>query len=859
MAAATAMVATMIAGPAGATAGDAGAIGSLSGLFEESPDEPFCEQAVDADGESYVTCKPTAVSAAVLDDGSLVYWNGIENTEGNVDTLVLFEAGQVLRDSRVRGLDLNGDAPSWRDIAFEDVSNPVQSYDSPVTENPLGVIGTGKPGDGIVGSTVGRVVSTDASAPHDDSTANDADMFCSDLALLPDGTIIVAGGSDFYATGGGVPEDQPGIGGFGVSEIEGIKTTQLYDGESGTWSQTDAMDFGRWYPTLTTMSNGDPLAVSGVTRLVFDSQLGQVRLGESYDVSEGVWKTLDEAGLASETSLPMYPRVHMAPSGDLFYAAAGQMNGFGPTGYGADEALWGLYQLFDTESQTWSIAGATQWAGAARNGVFSTALLMEPNANGAYDRMDILQGGGTLGSTPGSMVAMSLSEIISVDAENNVSSRATSTMQNPRWYTSGTLLPDGTVLATGGGTVDAVNASGYEGPVRQMELFDPATESWSPLMDLQRDRVYHNTATLLQDGRVLIGGHSPIMQGVVASHQDFGGAMARNTKDPTFEVYSPAYLHAGTRPTITDAPALLEWKQDFEVEVESGDDIDSFTLIRTPSVSHTIDSDQRGLVLPAVSRTDTDVSVDFSGVDGNAAPPGEYYLFAMSSEGVPSVAAIVTVADDSVDDAFAPGQLDAMRAASASLNTSMNSAVAAEAGDAQPYEEGNVLEALLDRQYPAPGLEEVLVEMFEGAAPEQIRSALADYSPQGYERLTDILSPLGLIEELEAAMGRDPMARGLINQGWEMFGDPGTEAFQEGTRQLGAALSDAATAGASGTLQNPGLDYGMLQDVPLPDEPLVNLGGDETEPPMDADQMRAESDGTGVLARMWTGFLDWFR
>jgi hypothetical protein len=260
-----------------------------------------------------------------------------------------------------------------------------------------------------------------------------------------------------------------------------------------------------------------------------------------------------------------------------------------------------------------------------------------------------------------------------------------------------------------------------------------------------------------------------------------------------------------------------------------------------------------------VSRTDTDVSVDFSGVDGNAAPPGEYYLFAMSSAGVPSVAAIVTVAGASVADAFAPGQLDAMRAASASLNTGMNSAVAAEAGDSQPYKEGNVLEALLDRQYPAPGLEEVLVEMFEGAAPQQIRSALADYSPQGYERLTDILSPLGLIEELEAAMGRDPMARGLINQGWEMFGDPGTEAFQEGTRQLGAALSDAATAGASGTLQNPGLDYGMLQDVPLPDEPLVNLGGDETEPPMDADQMRAESDGTGVLARVWTGFLDWFR
>jgi hypothetical protein len=184
--------------------------------------------------------------------------------------------------------------------------------------------------------------------------------------------------------------------------------------------------------------------------------------------------------------------------------------------------------------------------------------------------------------------------------------------------------------------------------------------------------------------------------------------------------------------------------------------------------------------------------------------------------------------------------------------------VAAEAGDAQPYEEGNVLEALLDRQYPAPGLEEVLVEMFEGAAPEQIRSALADYSPQGYERLTDILSPLGLIEELEAAMGRDPMARGLINQGFEMFADPGTEAFQDGVRQLGGASSDVATAGAPGSFQNPGLDYGMLQDVPVPDEPLIDLGGNETGPPTDA-SAQSEPQDTGMLRRVWTGFLDWFR
>ena len=873
-----ALLAAALALPAAAQGADPGSVGSISGLFEERPDDPFCETDEDENGDGFVTCKPTAVSTAVLGDGQIVYWNGIENTEGNVDTLVLFEAGRVLKDSRVRGLDLRGDAPVF-DFGISpgtNGENPAQSYERPITENPLGVIGTGKPGDGPVGSTVGRIVSTDASAPSEDPLRNDADMFCSDLSMLPNGQIIVAGGTDFYATGAPVPHDQPGIGGMGLSEIEGIKTTQIFDDTTRTWSETDPMEFGRWYPTMTTMPNGDQLVVSGVTRLVYDQQLGQVRLGELYDVSEGTWETLDQAGLASETSLPMYPRVHMGPSGDLFYAAGGQMNGFGPTGYAVDEALWGLYQFFDTETQQWEIAGATQWSGLVRNGNFSTPLLMEQDEDGAYSRMEILAGGGTLGSTPGSMVAMSLSEIITIDDQNNVSAEATETLNNPRWFSSGTLLPDGSVLASGGGTIDHVNASGYEGPVRQMELFDPESRSWTPVVDTQRDRIYHNTATLLQDGRVLIGGHSPIMQGVIASHQDFGGAMARNTKDPSFEIYSPPYLHQGQRPTIDRAPALLEWGQDFDVRVGGNDSIESFSLIRTPSVSHTVDADQRGITLPVEDRRGANVTVDFSSVDGTVAPPGEYYLFALSEEGVPSVAAIVTVADDTVADAFAPGQLDQMRAAQAYTDNDLDTATTAEAGDAQPYVEGNVLEAMLDRQYPAPGFEDVLIEVFDGAAPEELRSAFADITPGGYHAFVDALTPLGLAEDFEEALGQDPMIREAVNSGWDEVADPGTEAFQEGVQTLGGALSDAATAGAPGSFDNPGLDYGQLSEVPLPDEPLVDMGGDEDGPPTASDERDDERDvsltdhqvraapepddagAAGFVRRAWTSLLGLF-
>src|SRR5688572_23628004 len=64
-----------------------------------------------------------------------------------------------------------------------------------------------------------------------------------------------------------------------------------------------------------------------------------------------------------------------------------------------------------------------------------------------------------------------------------------------------TRLADGRVLVTGGNNVDW-------GPVREAELFDPASGTWEAAGRLQWGRVAH-TATPLRDGRVIvIGGYS---------------------------------------------------------------------------------------------------------------------------------------------------------------------------------------------------------------------------------------------------------------------------------------------------------------------------------------------------------------
>ena len=72
-----------------------------------------------------------------------------------------------------------------------------------------------------------------------------------------------------------------------------------------------------------------------------------------------------------------------------------------------------------------------------------------------------------------------------------------------REHHTATVLPDGRVLIVGGETTDP--GSGQQRVLASAELYDPRTNSWSPVNDLGRPRVGH-TATVLPDGRVVVSG-----------------------------------------------------------------------------------------------------------------------------------------------------------------------------------------------------------------------------------------------------------------------------------------------------------------------------------------------------------------
>src|SRR6185503_7273228 len=78
----------------------------------------------------------------------------------------------------------------------------------------------------------------------------------------------------------------------------------------------------------------------------------------------------------------------------------------------------------------------------------------------------------------------------------------TQSMSSQRYWVTGTVLPNGTVLATGGSRVD----NQLDGVNKTAEIWNPSTGTWQAGSQGAVARLYHSNALLLQDGTVLVAG-----------------------------------------------------------------------------------------------------------------------------------------------------------------------------------------------------------------------------------------------------------------------------------------------------------------------------------------------------------------
>jgi hypothetical protein len=406
--------------------------------------------------------------------------------------------------------------------------------------------------------------------PHFEQINNEStNLFCSGHAFLPDGRLLIMGGHE-------------GKDGFGSTD------SNIFDyrvGTYGSWNRTSSMASGRWYPSAVSLANGEVLTVSGSD----DSGTTTPDIPEVYQ-TDGRWRTLTGA----QFRLPLYPFLHVAPNGKVFLAGPGQAT----------------YYLDTSGTGLWTFLA---------NGTFSSR---DYGTSVIYGDGKVLVIGG--GDPP-----TKTAEVINLNAASPTW-QSTGSMAYARRQLNATLLPDGKVLVTGGTSGSGSNNA--TGAVFAAEMWDQATGSWSTMASMQVPRLYHSTAVLLPDGRVLSAG---------------GGRPAASGEDPLTEhrdaeIYSPPYLFTGVRPTITSAPTTsVGYNQTFFVGTPEATGVTKVTLIRLSSATHSVNMNQRINNL-SFSQGSGGLNVT-TPLNNNLCPPGHYMLFILNGNGVPSVAKIIQV------------------------------------------------------------------------------------------------------------------------------------------------------------------------------------------------------------------------
>jgi hypothetical protein len=396
---------------------------------------------------------------------------------------------------------------------------------------------------------------------------NPFNLFCSGHTHLSDGRLLIIGG----------------IGKNGIPP----HWAEIFDPFLVAWTDAMPMTSSRFYATATTLPNGRVLATSGV----FDIGQPIVPIPEVFDPVANTWTQLPGASLG----LPTYALMFVLPDGRILQASCNEFSN--------------ITRVLNIATQTWTIVDPNVLD-------VGSAVMYLPG-------MVMAAGASAEGGQTG--LAKSTTYVLDMTQARPVWHR-TASMNSPRAHHNLTVLADGTVLVTGGGLKrDGQDASQA---VYTAELWSPSTQTWTTMASMQTPRLYHSTALLLPDGRVLVTG---------------GGAAPPEVDQPSAEIYAPPYLFkgGGVRPNVTSAPGSVSYGAQFTVGTNSAASITSVTWVRLGAVTHSFNHEQRFLNL-SFSANSSSLTVT-APANANLAPPGYYMLFLINSNGVPSIAQFVRI------------------------------------------------------------------------------------------------------------------------------------------------------------------------------------------------------------------------
>ncbi|KAF2779891.1 kelch motif-containing protein [Streptomyces sp. OM5714] len=385
-------------------------------------------------------------------------------------------------------------------------------------------------------------------------------------------------------------------------DFQGIRDAFEFDPVAEKYIKVDPMHEARWYPTLTTLSDGKILSVSGL------DDIGQLVPGknEIYDPKTKEWTYTDKI-----RQFPTYPALFLMDNGKIFYSGANA--GYGPDDVGRDPGIW------DVETNKF-----TKIPGMSDANMLETAntVLLPP----AQDEKYMVIGGGGVGE---SKLSSEKTRIVDLKADDPRFVDGPSLEKGTR-YPQASVLPDDSVLVSGG-------SEDYRGRsdsnILQARLYHPGTNSFERVADPLVGRNYHSGSILLPDGRLMFFGSDSLY------------ADKANTKPGKFEqrieIYTPPYLYRDSRPDLSGGPQTIERGESGTFTSRAASTVKKVRLIRPSASTHVTDVDQRSVALDFKADGDKlTVTVPSS---RNVVPSGWYMLFVTDGEGTPSKAEWVRV------------------------------------------------------------------------------------------------------------------------------------------------------------------------------------------------------------------------
>jgi hypothetical protein len=424
----------------------------------------------------------------------------------------------------------------------------------------------------------------------------------------------------------------------------------IFDPATNLVTRVGEMAIRRWYPTCTTLDDGRALIVGGYANGVplllemdifagiaptdGDTWLDGGPKNETYEIFDPQGTHLERGKFLDSSQQTLYPFVKLLPGGALFVhnrhvtrlffknQANPRLDPLGRTDSGRR-----YRNVLSKNFRTYPGQGAC---------VLLPLISTEQGAR-------VLIVGGANEAAQGvnrDSPATNTAEVFTFASERSPSEdqpgwRGIDAMAYRRFMSDAVLLPDESVLVTGGSTHGVADEN--HGPVMTAERLDTRTLTWSTMATQTVPRRYHSVALLLPDGRVLTAGSTGSFVHSIPNRK------ASLDLEYRLEVYEPPYLFKGHRPKIVAAPESISYATTMDIDYEGTSSLSSIVFIRPGAVTHTNDMDQRCVRLWIEADKAGRVTVR-TPIDGTWAPPGWYLLFVLDGDRVPSIARFVHLA-----------------------------------------------------------------------------------------------------------------------------------------------------------------------------------------------------------------------